>query len=68
MVRRAALVRKEVSEERSSSIIRVTRVGELGTTLPVISNRRRMKEILCENGRVSMEYKIVDAERSGVSR
>jgi hypothetical protein len=29
-----------VSEERSASFIRVTRNGELGTTLAVISNRR----------------------------
>jgi hypothetical protein len=37
MLRRAALVRTEVSEERSTSIIRVTRIGELGTTLGVTS-------------------------------
>jgi hypothetical protein len=43
MLRRVVLVRTGVSEERSASIIRVTRVGELGTTLPVISNRRSMK-------------------------
>jgi hypothetical protein len=30
-----ALVRTEVSEERIPSIIRVTRIGELGTTLAV---------------------------------
>jgi hypothetical protein len=33
MLRRAALVRTDVSEERSASFIRVTRIGELGTTL-----------------------------------
>jgi hypothetical protein len=32
MLRRVALVRTDVSEERSASIIRVTRIGELGTT------------------------------------
>jgi hypothetical protein len=32
---RVALVRTDVSEERSTSIIRVTRIGELGTTLAV---------------------------------
>jgi hypothetical protein len=31
MLRRVALVRIDVSEERSASIIRVTRIGELGT-------------------------------------
>jgi hypothetical protein len=32
MLRRVALVRTDVSEELSASIIRVTRIGELGTT------------------------------------
>jgi hypothetical protein len=31
MLRRVALVRADVSEELSASVIRVTRVGELGT-------------------------------------
>jgi hypothetical protein len=39
MLRREALVRTDVSEERSASFIRVTRIGELGTTLGVTSNR-----------------------------
>jgi hypothetical protein len=34
------LVRSEVSEEGIASIIRVTRIGELGTTLAVTSSRR----------------------------
>jgi hypothetical protein len=34
-LRRAALVRTDVSEEFSASIIRVTRIDELGTTLAV---------------------------------
>jgi hypothetical protein len=38
MLRRVALVRTDVSEELSTSIIRVTRIGELGTTLVVTSN------------------------------
>jgi hypothetical protein len=40
MLRRVALVRTNVLEELSSSVIRVTRIGELGTTLAVTSNRR----------------------------
>jgi hypothetical protein len=32
MLRRVALVRTDVSEEPSASFIRVTRIGELGTT------------------------------------
>jgi hypothetical protein len=38
MLRRVALVRNEVSEELSTSFIRVRRIGELGTNL--------MKEML----------------------
>jgi hypothetical protein len=43
MLRRVALVRTDVSKERSASFIRVTRIGELGTTLVVISNRRTLR-------------------------
>jgi hypothetical protein len=39
MLRRVALVRTDVSEELSASFIRATRIGELGTTLAVSSNR-----------------------------
>jgi hypothetical protein len=35
-----ALVKTDVSEERSASIIRMTKIGELGTTLAVTSNLR----------------------------
>jgi hypothetical protein len=38
MLCRVAFVRTDDSEELSASIIRVTRVGELGTTLAVTSN------------------------------
>jgi hypothetical protein len=43
MFRRVALVRTDVSEELSASFIRVTRIGELGTTLAVTSNRRMLR-------------------------
>jgi hypothetical protein len=43
MLRRVALVRTDVSEERSASFIRVTRIGELGTMLAVTSNRRTLR-------------------------
>jgi hypothetical protein len=39
MLRRVALVKTHVSEERSASIIRVIRIGNLGTTLAVPNNR-----------------------------
>jgi DNA-binding TFAR19-related protein (PDSD5 family) len=40
MLRRVALVRTDLSEELSASIIGMTRTGELGTTLAVTSNQR----------------------------
>jgi hypothetical protein len=43
MLHRVALVRTDVSEELSASFIRVTRNGELGTTLAVTSNRRTLR-------------------------
>jgi hypothetical protein len=44
MLRRVALVRTDVSEEISVSIIRVTRIGELGT-LAVTSNQLQHAEV-----------------------
>jgi hypothetical protein len=46
MLRCVALVRTDVSEELSASIIRVTRIGELGTTQAVIINRRSVRKLL----------------------
>jgi hypothetical protein len=43
MLHRVALVRIYVSEELSASFIRVTRIGEPGTTLAVTSNRRMLR-------------------------
>jgi hypothetical protein len=45
MLRRVALVRTEVSEERSASIFNVTRIDDLGTTLAVTSNRSTLRSI-----------------------
>jgi hypothetical protein len=39
MLRRVALLRTDVSEERCASIMEVTRIGELGT-----SNRRTLRK------------------------
>jgi hypothetical protein len=38
MLRHVALVGTDVEEELSASFIRVTKIGELGTTLAVTSN------------------------------
>jgi hypothetical protein len=43
MLRRVVLVRTDFSEKLSASFIRVTRIGELGTTLAVTSNRRPLR-------------------------
>jgi hypothetical protein len=43
MLRHVAFVRTDVLEERSASILRVRRIGELGTTLVVTSNRRTLR-------------------------
>jgi hypothetical protein len=42
MLRRITIVRTDVFEERRTTIIRVTRIGELGTTLAVTRNRLRL--------------------------
>jgi hypothetical protein len=39
----AALIRTDVSDEFSASIIRVTRIGKLGTMLAVTINRRKQR-------------------------
>jgi hypothetical protein len=43
MLRLVDLVRKDVSEERIASIIKLTRMGELGTTLGGTSNRSTLR-------------------------
>jgi hypothetical protein len=49
MLRRVALVRADVSEELSTSIIRVTRIGELGP-LAVTSNGRTQRAWVASYG------------------
>jgi hypothetical protein len=44
MLRRVTLVRTDVSEGD-----RVTRIGEIGTTLAVTTNRRRLRRSLTNN-------------------
>jgi hypothetical protein len=43
VLRRVALVRTDVSEEPGASFIRVTKIGELGTTQAATSNRRTLR-------------------------
>jgi hypothetical protein len=63
MLRRVALVRTDVSEEPSASFIRVTRIGELETTLAVTSNRRTLRRnilvFLCSVPRLLVRASVV---------
>jgi hypothetical protein len=43
LLRRVALVRTEVSGERIASIVRATRIGELGKTLAITINRNTLR-------------------------
>jgi hypothetical protein len=43
LLRRVALVRADVSQELRASFMRVTTIGELGTTLAVTSTRRTLR-------------------------
>jgi hypothetical protein len=43
LIRRVALVRTDVSEELSASFIRVTRIGEIGTTQAATSNQHTLR-------------------------
>jgi hypothetical protein len=43
MLRRVALVKTDDLEEPGATFIRVTRIGELGTTLAATSNRRTLQ-------------------------
>jgi hypothetical protein len=43
LLRRAALVRTDASEEPGASFIRVTKIDELGTTQAATSNRRTLR-------------------------
>jgi hypothetical protein len=49
MLRRVVLVRTEVSEEHSSSFIRVKRIDELGTTVVVVFFRGVRRLIVTAN-------------------
>jgi hypothetical protein len=50
MLRRVALVRNDISDELSASFIKLTRIGELGTTPAVTSNRRKYLRLLVTAG------------------
>jgi hypothetical protein len=47
MLRHVALVRTDIPEELSAPFIKVTRIGELGTTQAATSNRRTLRRSMC---------------------
>jgi hypothetical protein len=49
-----ALVRTDVSEEPGASFIRVTKIGELGTTQAATSNRRTLRTLGISSQRTSV--------------
>jgi hypothetical protein len=59
MLRRVAIVRTDVSEERIASFIRVTRLVELGTTLALTSNRRKLLVFLRSVRRLLVRANVV---------
>jgi hypothetical protein len=56
MLRRVAFVRTDVSEEPGASFIRVTNIGELGTTLAATSNRRTLRRNISELSELSGSF------------
>jgi hypothetical protein len=63
MLRHVALVRTDILEELSASFIRVTRIGELGTTLAVTS-----KLFLHSVRRLPMKEALSSSETSVLTR
>jgi hypothetical protein len=62
-------VRTDVSEEPSASIMGVIRIGELGTTVHVTSNRRplrRNKKSLCISSQRASVYENVTRDAGSV--
>jgi hypothetical protein len=64
MLRRVALVGNNVSEEHITSIIRVIRIGEIGTTLAVASNRRKLRRNTGGDTSQKREFSIVTAVKT----
>jgi hypothetical protein len=63
MLRRVALVRTDVSEEPGASVIRVTRICELGTKQAATSNRRTLRR----NTKTGVVYPFPEKGEAGAS-
>jgi hypothetical protein len=66
MLRRVDLVRTDVSKERIISIIRVTRIGELGTILGITRNQSTLRRNIFLF--TLMMYVIRSSEKFGLTR
>jgi folate-dependent phosphoribosylglycinamide formyltransferase PurN len=58
-LRHVALVTTNVLEERIASIIRVTRIGELGTTLALTNNQSKLRRNIIMEAIRSYEMSVV---------
>jgi hypothetical protein len=65
MLRRVTLARTDVSEERSVSIM--TRIGELGTTFAVTSNRPTLRASVASYGYVRSSPILVNLMKEALS-
>jgi hypothetical protein len=65
MLRRVVLVRTDVSKEIIASINRMTRIGELGTTLAVTSSCEEIG-VLHSHCREILESYILNADHTGI--
>jgi hypothetical protein len=71
MLHHVALVRSNVSEGSSASIIRVTRIGELGTMVAVTSNGQMLLTDFCnldDGGAVSPNHRFLQQPWSVTSK
>jgi hypothetical protein len=68
LLRRVALVRTDVSEEPGASFIRVTKIGELGTTLAAASNRRMLRRNCISPILVTLMKKALSSSETSVLR
>jgi hypothetical protein len=66
MLRRVALVRADVSEELSASIIRVTIIGELGTTSAVNPSLTYLVTLMLEALRSSETSVLIRSARRNI--
>jgi hypothetical protein len=67
MLRRVALVRTDVSEKLCASFIRVSRIGKLGTTLAVTTNRHSVRQLLVTASVVSSSPFLVSLMKEALS-